>query len=326
MVRGHTQITKEQILDAVSEEELFRFYCPNFKELDEFFKSDLRKENNASCRITNMGGYLFYKDFGSNEPGTNIWGYLMKKYSCSYRDTFDIIASDFNLKTSALAPRSIQTTESSGSLDKESRSKRTVIKIKVRPWMLYDKNYWYERYGITKETLDSYQVKPISHFWLNDSMFHSDQPSYSYDYYYHNGRLLRKIYQPLSKNKWYSNIDNTVVQGIDNIPKTNDILIITKSLKDVMCLNILGYPAVAPNNEMTWIPELVWNKFKGRYKNMFIFFDNDEPGKEIAQIFSNQYGIPYFYIPESEGVKDISDYIDLHRNIDKAGHLIKSLI
>lgn len=323
MVHGHTQITKEQILDCLSEEELFKFYCPNFKRTDEFFVSDLRKENKPSCRVSDFGGYLLYKDFGSSEPGTNIWGYLMRKYNIKYLDTFDMIASDFNLKSGPIKHLPDSIAFNSSALGK---IRRTEIKIKVRNWMLIDKNYWYEKYGIHKTLLDEYSVRPISHFWINNNIFYSDLPSYSYDYYYNQGRLLRKIYQPLSKYKWYSNIDNTVVQGIANIPKVNDLLIITKSLKDVICLRQLGYPAVAPNNEMAWLPEIVWNKFKGRYKQMYIFFDNDVPGISQAQTFSNQYGIPYFYLPEEENVKDISDYINKYRDVGKAKQLLRNLL
>lgn len=318
-------ITKEQILDVLTEEMLFRHYCPHFEKLDAFFASDLRKETKPSCKISDFGGYLLYKDFGSSEPGTNIWGYLMRKFGVKYLDTFDIVASDFNLKPGNLK---YAASANESSLDKKQGSaKRTEIKIKVRPWMLNDKQYWYEKYGIHKEMLEEYSVRAISHFWINNNIFYADESCYSYDYYYHNGRLLRKIYQPLNKKwKWYSNIDNTVVQGIANIPKTYDTLIITKSLKDIMCLRNLGYYSVAPNNEVSWIPEVVWQKFKDRYKQMFIFFDNDEAGVINAQIFSSIYGIPYFYLPVEPNVKDISDYINKYRDVDKAKQLMKNLL
>jgi len=323
MFKGHTAISKDQILEKISEEELFKYYCSGFKKLDESFKSDLRKEDIPSCRVSDFGGYLLYKDFGSSEPGTNIWGYLMRKHGINYLETIDMIARDFNLTASAVSPteQEIILQES-----KIGRRRRTVIKIKSRKWLEIDKEYWYERYGITKQLLIDYTVKPVSHIWLNDSVIKTAELSYCYDYYFHEGRLLRKVYQPLSNWKWYSNIDNTVVQGIANIPKFADLLIITKSLKDVICLNLLGYPAVAPNNEITWLPEPVWEKFKTRYKQMIILFDNDEPGINNAQRFSEQYNIPYCYLSVEENVKDISDYIDKYRDLGKAKQLIKNLI
>lgn len=324
MVQGHCQITKEQILDVLSEEQLFKHYCKNFEKIDVSFKSEFRDEDKPSCRVTDLGGYLLYKDFGSSDPGTNIWGYLKKKYGCSYSDTFDLVAADFGLKSGVV--NTLSSVDSTTDLRRIESHKRTIIKIKVRPWMLNDKNYWYEKYGIGKELLEEYGVRPVSHFWINDNIFYATESSYCYDYYYHEGRLLRKIYQPLSKYKWYSNIDNTVVQGIANIPKVNDLLIITKSLKDVICLRLLGYYAVAPNNEVSWIPNTVWNKFRERYKQIFIFFDNDTTGTMNAQIFSNQYGIPYFYLPVEDNVKDISDYIAKYRDIGKAKQLMLNLL
>lgn len=325
MIRGHLNIDQKVILQHVSEEELFRFYCPNFKKLDESFCSDLRKESNASCRISDFGSFLLYKDFGSQEPGTNIWGYLMRKYRCSYHNALDKVASDFNLKTSSILLQSqpqYETTVTPGN----NVNRRTVLKIKVRPWVLSDKHYWWDRYGISKKLLNEYAVKPISHFWINDNLMYAPANTYSYDYYYHNGRFLRKIYQPLNNlHKWCSNIDTTVVQGIANIPKYNDLLIITKSLKDIMCLRLLGYYAVAPNNEASWLPETVWAKFILRYPRRVIFFDNDEPGILNAEIFSERYHLPYTFIPTSEETKDISDYIHLH-GIDSAKNLMRNLL
>jgi hypothetical protein len=322
MIRGHYSVTKEQILELVSEDELFRKYSPNFVKQDEFFKSEFRKEVNPSCKITDFGGFLLYKDFGSPDKGVNIWGYIMRKYHVSYRDALDIVASDFGLVNKVNQSHVIQT---SGESLEKSLGKRTILQIKRRNWLIKDKNYWYENYGINKDLLEDFNVHPITDYWVNSIHCHSADRSYSYDYYYHNGRLLRKIYQPLSKTKWISNIDNTVVQGIANIPKHHELLIITKSLKDIMCLRNMGYYSVAPNNEASWIPELVWQKFLGRYKQMVIFFDNDDAGVSNAQRFSNQFELPYFYLPQEENVKDISDYVRKY-GMDKSINLMKQLV
>lgn len=322
MFNGHSTVSAQQILDKISEEELFRYYCTGFKKLDESFKSDLRREDIPSCRVSDFGGFLLYKDFGSSERGTNVWGYLKRKYGITYMEAIDIVVKDFNLTARAVVPEF--TINFYDSFEKKQR--RTIIRIKSRKWLLIDKEYWYEKYGITKELLNVYKVLPVTYIWINDRPIKTEKLAYCYNYYYHQERLLRKIYQPLSSWKWYSNIDNTVVQGIANIPKYSDLLIITKSLKDVMCLNLLGYNSVAPNNEMSWLPELVWHKFITRYKRMIILFDNDESGIVNAQKFSNKYGVHYYHLPEESGVKDISDYINKYRNLDKAKQLIKNLI
>lgn len=321
MIVGHFSITRENILDLITEEELFKFYCSTFEKQDEFFKSELRKESKASCKITDFGGFLLYKDFGSPEKGVNIWGYIMRKHNVDYRSALDIVASDFNLVNKTHQFQAVQTFDS---LPKEL-GKRTVLQIKKRNWQLKDKQYWYESYNISKENLNDFNVHPITDYWINTTYCRSANLSYSYDYYHHNGRLLRKIYQPLSKTKWISNIDNTIVQGIANIPKHHDLLLITKSLKDIMCLRNMGYYAVAPNNEASWLPELVWQKFINRYKKIIIFFDNDDAGVSNAQRFSNQYGLPYFYLPNEDNVKDVSDYVKKY-GMDKSVKLIKQLV
>ena len=54
-----TNITWEYILSKVSEEELWRRYCSNFKKIDEAFLSELYDDNNPDCRIFYNKNRLF---------------------------------------------------------------------------------------------------------------------------------------------------------------------------------------------------------------------------------------------------------------------------
>ena len=56
-----------------------------------------------------------------------------------------------------------------------------------------------------------------------------------------------KIYQPYSNFKWLSNTSASDLQGLSQLPDRGDTLVITKSLKDVMCLDIWDIPAIAPS-------------------------------------------------------------------------------
>jgi hypothetical protein len=78
-----------------------------------------------------------------------------------------------------------------------------------------------------------------------------------------------------------------------------------------MTLSQLGYYAIAPNSETTWIPIEVWHKLESRFKEKIIFFDNDVSGLREAAKRSLEFKIPYSHIPIELldiGVKDISDY------------------
>ena len=323
MIRGHKNISKSDILVVKSEKDLFEQYCPNFHELDTPFISDLRiGDDHPSCRITDLGSGLRYKDFGLDNPATDVWGYIGLKYSLAYHQVLEKVASDLgiepsnhrNLESIPTMPNVIE------KLKVNTNRTQITIRIKKRDWLISDKQYWYDRYGITKAILNKFNVVPISNFWLeggkfgdNSFMYESELHSYCYNYYWNEGIFRRKIYQPYSttQRKWFSNIDTTIVQGITNIPKIADLLIVTKSLKDVMIFDMLGYPSVAPNNEHSWLPIEVWRKFEARYTHKTIFFDNDEAGLASATKRALEYNLIFKHIPIellSNGIKDISDY------------------
>ena len=56
-----------------------------------------------------------------------------------------------------------------------------------------------------------------------------------------------------------------------------DYLVITKSLKDCMCLYEYGIPAIAPNSENLFITDKQYQKLKQKYRKIFLFYDNDLP-------------------------------------------------
>lgn len=323
MLVGRVQITKDDVLDVISEEQLFRHYCPNFKVLDTNFCSEFRQEQMPSCRISYINIGLRYKDFGTTDPAMSIWDYLMFKYSLSYREVLEMVASDFNVTTSADV--TLRRTIPQVVVDKPYVPAKQ-IDVKKRNWELRDKLYW-NQYKIPLSTLSEYNIYPVSCYWINGILYPAKDVAYCYNYYHHRDAILRKIYQPLAPKdqKWKSNIDNTVVQGIDNIPKTADLLFITSSMKDIIVLRLMGFHAVAPNNEMSWLPQQVWDKFIKRYKKIVILFNSDEPGFMSACHFSLLYDTPYILIPPEKfnpGLNDPSDLVSQLKSLDTVKNII----
>ena len=137
MIKGRIQTTKDDILSIVSEEDLFRIYCSNFKQLNISFRSELREDRFASCRVTDLGHGLRYKDFGSVTPATDIWGYIMLKYSISYEQTIDKVFNDLKTNNKSLKLN----TFSQLSITKDRQNTPTIITIKAREWLVTDKQY-----------------------------------------------------------------------------------------------------------------------------------------------------------------------------------------
>lgn len=84
-------------------------------------------------------------------------------------------------------------------------------------------------------------------------------------------------------------------------------MIITSSLKDVMVLYKMGFSAIAPQSENSYIDDI--QDFAARFDKIAVFFDADEPGLAAASHLSEDIGAPYFTIPSRYDAKDISDCV-----------------
>ena len=66
------------------------------------------------------------------------------------------------------------------------------------------------------------------------------------------------------------------------LPKSGEYVVITKSMKDVMCLYSLGIPSIAPTSENCFLSEAQYHKLKERFKYIILLYDNDRPGLKAA--------------------------------------------
>ena len=121
-----------------------------------------------------------------------------------------------------------------------------------------------------------------------------------------------KIYRPLASKftKWRTNLTNRHVQGLAELPKEGgEILIITKSLKDVMCCYEMGFNAIAASSETTFIPEDILKSLRSKWKHILILYDRDATGMHKAREYSKQYKLDAFFINKKFKAKDLSDAV-----------------
>jgi hypothetical protein len=315
---GENSITKENILERIDSYQLFVAYCSGFVALDKMFKSEFRKEEKPSCHIIMWKGDLLYKDFG--EEGYRVFDYIARKFETTYNGALQIVNRDFNFglggKMGVNSPSMVIPEKATEDLSAYEKTP-TIIKIKPRPWAMRDAKYW-SKYGIPSRLLNYHNIKPISHYTIDnarkDNAMYALNPymiGYSFDYYWSDDVFRRKLYFPQVKGlgRFISNVDDTIVQGWTLLPKYGKTLFITKSYKDILIFNLLGYWAIAPNSENTYIPEPVMDKLKTRFENIYTWFDNDVAGINGATQFSVKFGLRMNHNPLGEP-KDPSDYVE----------------
>ena len=120
-----------------------------------------------------------------------------------------------------------------------------------------------------------------------------------------------KIYRPFADKytKWRNNLTEYDIQGYAQLPSKGDTLIITKSMKDVMCLYEMGIPAISPSSESTFIPNDILEGLKKRFKRIIILFDRDNAGVKYLRKMSLKTGLEGLLVHKKFKAKDISDGI-----------------
>lgn len=316
------RLTVDDILKTVTEYDIFKYFIGDTFKIGTRMKSPLRVDNTPSFCIfrTSYGLYeLRFIDYSMGISGS-CFDYVMKLYACNFSESVNIIASAFNLKPSL--------GNATKTITEHIRSERSYsnIEVSVRNWnSSSDKEYW-TQFSISCPTLIKYRVYPLKAYKINDIFFHANTTTYGY--YFGNGKW--KIYNPKQEYKWLSNASASIIQGYDQLPNDGDLLVITKSLKDVMLLHELGIPAIAPQNEAVLVPEWILKKLMVRFTTIVVNYDFDYIGVHSGNMYKRLYNFPIYYLTNGRlgtynyGAKDITDFAKIY-GIDELKLLISKI-
>jgi len=302
-------LTKDNILNKITEEDIFRKYLPFTFEVNRLYNSPLRNDDDTpSFGIYNKFGTLKYKDFGGSQG--SCFDFVMNYFNLSFGDALSKINQDFNLNliTGYGNTNNISIPKISVRQEKSTKTSK-LLQTVLRKFQKEDYEYWKE-YGVTKEILIEYNIYAIKEVYLNKQLYwYNTKINPIYGYYFHKTKKI-KCYRPLElnkKNKWLGNVTSEDIQGYDQLPKEGDLLIITKAMKDVMCLKSIGLISIAPQGEDHYFSEEVMNELKSRFKHIICWYDNDKPGVNASIKLTTMYNLDYVNIPKGLP-KDPSDY------------------
>lgn len=307
-------LSLEVLLSKTTEYDIYNFYSNKKLEIGTITNSPLRTDNNPSFGIfkSKNNNTLLFKDLSTGISG-NCIKFVQLLFNITYSQALKKIWDD-------IVNKNISYSGYGEHISRWKPTTKTKISIQRKNFTGTDIKYW-ESYGIDKDTLKKYNVFPIQKFWINDIpssfTYSKENPIYAYKVF-----NSFKIYMPFSetkKDKWRSNCTISDIQGIIQIPKeirigdkVGDLLVITKSLKDIMVLSAFNIISIAPQSETSTIPKEVVYELKKRFKRIIILYDYDEGGIKGAEALSEKYGFEIIFIPKHYldvfGVKDISDF------------------
>lgn len=318
-------ITKELLLSRIPEEKILTHYLgiPVKKGL---FISPLRQDNRPTVAFyrSPTNGRIMYKDFGNGFCGDFV-SIVMYKFNCSYYKALQIIANDFNIINKPNIEKHEAKMQYDGSEFKEVGT--AVIQVEIRDWQPYELSWW-ERYGIQLSTLNKFKVFSCKNIFLNGNLFYLEKPNQLVFGYFggikNNIEQWRCYFPTKTKYRFISNWKSNQIQGGKQLNKNKtDVLVITKSLKDVMCLYEYGINAIAPCSENVFITNNQYQKLKKIYKHIFLLYDNDLPGVRASVKIHKQYpDLKILFIPKKSKCKDFSDFRKMYGD-EKTKQLIK---
>ena len=316
-------VTKEGLLQFLTDLEIYRMYIKEEVDTRGNMCSPLRDDLKPSFGFfIGESGELCFNDFvlGSGD----CIKFVMLKFGLSYFEALSKIALDANLEDEFIIKNTFRTNINTSNhlktredIVKDLNSK--ALGKTSRNWTLSDLAFW-NKYGITKKTLDKYRVLPVSylHVGINKKIISADKLAFSYTEY-KDGNETFKIYQPENvEYKWLNTHNDSTWQGWEQLPETGESLIITKSLKDVMAItDVLGLPVVSLQTESALPKEHVLDQLKQRFKTIYILYDNDFDkdtnwGRQFGKKLEERFNLMQIEIPDEYKSKDFSDLVLNH--------------
>lgn len=291
------EVSYDDFTKVISDEDIYTYYLGEFED-NSWFSAPWRNDTSPSLRISYYKGRWVWTDFGEDARPNSAIDFIKRYYNISFSEAIqkgynDILSTNINNK------------------------KKTVIKYenksycKIRELVDYELEYWNKAHIIKKE-LDFFDVYSgeIRH---NGMLWHNSKENDPLFIYMWDKKIpIYKGYRPLapdSKLKFYSKNISGHIQGWDKLPKTGDILIITKSYKDIIVWWKLGYPAIAPHSENMFISPMDLYELEARFKTIYVNYDNDETGVKKSIQYSSEHNLKYFNLPISTNCKDPFQFV-----------------
>lgn len=322
----HTHDTSERIRRediSMSDRDILSRYI-GITRLPCKIQSPLREnDRNPSFLMNEKNDKVYWYDFGLGEGGS-LFDLLCRLWNVDYKEAVLKIYLD----TASRIPRFSLIRKYKGKVSIVSDS---TIKVRTREWKDWDIEFW-NSFGISKKFCEWANVHPVSHAFFTkkdpdtgkEYTVTVPMDKYAYAYFeWKDGKESIKLYQPYSQTmKWLSKHDSSVwdlwkqaFKWADT--RSDEAVIITSSRKDAMCLwENLGIPAMSLQGEGYLPKPQVMQQVLDRFKNVYIWYDNDfthehdNPGQDNAKKLIELYPkLQNIVIPSEYECKDPSDLV-----------------
>lgn len=305
----HLDITPEQLLQKVTQKQIFEWVLKEPFEFGKRYKSPFRTHSNpekGTCRFEERtDGTILFVDFGDTTTHRTCFKMVMDSHqNCTLNEAVKIILSHFNLSKDKYEYKQIAKTTEYIKTDQPSD-----VIITYDPVPLEKKHKLYiSQFLILPEHLVQDNVFPTYKFYIQKPnsirrTINVYSVCFAIDFI-----DAVKLYQPYSIDyRFITNCNEDHIGNFDNLDEYGDELVITKSWKDHRVIrNLLFLKNVIYFQNEGMIPSIyILENLSKRFKLITLFFDNDEAGIKAAikiQTIFNKIRIGscrIIYIPEN---------------------------
>lgn len=307
------EVTLDDFKNHISDEDVYNYYLGSFED-NSWFSAPWRSDDDPSLRISYYKKKWVWTDFGEDPRPKNAIDFIIRYYSIPYYEALQKGWNDI-MQINGI------------SLKKKVIKYNSTSYCEIRELLDFELKYW-ENANITKKDLEYFNVYSgeIRH---NKILWHRSKENDPLFIYMWDKKLpIYKGYRPFapeSKLKFYAKNISGHIQGLDKLPETGNILIITKSYKDVIVWWKLGYPAIAPHSENMFISPFDLYELEGRFKQIYINYDNDEVGVKKSTQYSSENNLKYFNLPVTTRCKDPFQFV-CNNSYNELNNLLKEKI
>lgn len=172
------------------------------------------------------------------------------------------------------------------------------IKIRSQPFDNVDLLYWNE-YGITLDILNMYFVKRVSYYLIENGSNTVIRPRHRTYAYCIRDEI--KLYCPNPKDFISTSV---YPEGYEQLDEKGDLVVITKSYKDVMFFRTMGINAIAAHCEGKMLEAHIIEELKQRFKKVIVFCDNDKAGKTLGLKYNKEHKLPFVWLDDYKDPTD----------------------
>lgn len=318
------EITAEQLLQKISQEQIFEFvleepFSYGFRYLSPFRPKE-KPDTKAGCRFESReDGTILFVDFGerylTGRTHRTCFRAVMDKHKCDLTASIKILCAHFNLSTSQSDYEPVRAIE----YTKKDTEQRADITWTAKPFNRFDTQFW-SQFLIKTEHLTQDNVFSVNRYIVNSpvkglKIFTPYKHCYAIDF-----APRVKLYQPYQDEfRWITNCDENNIGNADYIVANGEELIVQKSYKDHRVIRNtlpeLDRHVIWFQNEGCVPSEEICRMFIARFKLITFFYDNDEDGIVAALKLTEYFNslkpssARMVYIPDDIPWKDPGEFI-----------------